>query len=98
MRLVWLSFAAFLALASCAGAQQKPAPAPAPASAPAAAPAAPDDACVRQARALGFIVRGAERAYRDASGATVVPLLVVWGNSAIHVDCHIDRQGGVSVE
>lgn len=95
MRLMWLSLAAFLALASCAGAQQKPPPASAPA--PAASPA-PDDACVRQARALGFIVRGAERASRDAYGATVVPLLVVWGNSAIHVDCHIDRQGGVSVE
>jgi hypothetical protein len=95
MRLMWLSLAAFLALASCAGAQQKPAPRPA--SAP-VAPSAPDDACVRQARALGFIVRGAERAYRDAYGTTVVPLLVVWGNSAIHIDCHIDRQGGITVE
>jgi hypothetical protein len=93
MRLMWLSLASFLALASCAGAQQKPPPASAP-----AAPAAPDDACVRQARALGFIVRGAEPAYRDAYGTTVVPLLVVWGNSAIHIDCHIDRQGAVSVE
>lgn len=96
MRLVWLSLAAFLTLAGCAGAQQKPSPAPAAAPAPAASNTG--DACVQQARALGFIVRGVEPAYRDAYGNSIVPLLVVWGNSAIHVDCHIDRQGGVSVE
>lgn len=96
MRLVLPSLAALLALASCAEAQQAPT-ALAPAAAP-AAPATSADACIARARALGFIVQRQDPAYRDAYGNIVIPLLVTWGNSAVDVDCHIDRQGGVTVE
>jgi len=93
MRLIVLLFALGLALAGCTEASE-------PASAPAgeAGEPVPTDACTQQARALGFIVQAQRPARRDFYGNTVVPLLVQWGNSAVDVDCHIDSQGGVTIE
>jgi len=25
-------------------------------------------------------------------------VLVIWGNGAVDIDCHIDRQGGITIE
>ncbi|HUN47169.1 MAG TPA: hypothetical protein VMU85_11630 [Stellaceae bacterium] len=96
MRLVMPMLAAALALGACSDRSEPP-----PAGVPTAVPRGTSGsagACSERARALGFIVQGEEPAYRDAYGNTVVPVLVIWGNGAVDIDCHIDRQGGITIE